>query len=205
MPNRESHYPTDALMRGLRTFLDSLPSEEEKTELLHTLKSAQDFLNDLAALVEAIPTMESSAELSVGLSRLYTLEEGARASNGLRRMIGMRSPASAQPARLATSGAVVERAVSLQQQLDKLDNDGVRDLFEFSVEPVSVLVELAKRLGMRANSKERKLDLAKRIATYVINNRDYRSLRGEDPITGLPLPRTPEARMTAESTSPYNT
>ena len=197
MPNRESHYPTDALMRGLRTFLDSLPSEEEKTELLHTLKSAQDFLNDLAALVEAIPTMESSAELSVGLSRLYTLEEGARASNGLRRMIGMRSPASAQPARLATSGAVVERAVSLQQQLDKLDND--------SVEPVSVLVELAKRLGMRANSKERKLDLAKRIATYVINNRDYRSLRGEDPITGLPLPRTPEARMTAESTSPYNT
>ncbi len=204
MPNRESPYPTDALSKGMRTLLDSLPSEKEKAELLHTLKEAQEFLSDLSALVEAVPTMESSAELSAGLSRLYALEGRTQTSGGLRRMMGLRSPPSAKPARPATTDAVVERAMSLQQQLDKLDNDGVQDLLEFSAEHVSVLVELARRLGMRARGKERKLDLARRIATYVINNRSYRSLRGEDPITGLPLPRTPAARITAEPPSPYN-
>ena len=50
----------ESLFKGLKSLLNSLPTEEEKSELLRNLGKAQDFLKELQLLVEAIPTMESS-------------------------------------------------------------------------------------------------------------------------------------------------
>ena len=53
--NSASHYTTDSLFKGLRTLLTSLPSEEEKAELIQTLRETTDFLAELQLLVEAFP------------------------------------------------------------------------------------------------------------------------------------------------------
>ena len=63
-----SYSPTESLFKGLKNLLVSLPSEEEKSELIRTLKNAKEFLEDLQSLVEAFPSIESSHGLSEGLS-----------------------------------------------------------------------------------------------------------------------------------------
>ena len=59
----------EALFKGLKGLLNSLPTEEEKLEFLRNLNEAENSLEELRSLVEAIPTMESSRELSAGLSQ----------------------------------------------------------------------------------------------------------------------------------------
>ena len=180
MPNREIHYPTDALFKGLRILLASLPTELEKRELLQTLKETQDFLDELQSLVEAIPTMESSGDLSAGLSRLDILGDRARENTALRRLLGLRGSTGTRSNSRTTHENTAVRANELEQELTQLENSAVITRLENSKEPLAVLREVAKHLGMRTRGKERKLDLAKRIAIHVVNQRGYRKLRGEN-------------------------
>lgn len=92
--SQSSSYSIEALFRGLKGLLNSLPTEEEKKELQRNLNEAENFLEELRLLVEAIPTMESSRELSEGLSRLDILTERAYRDSGLRKLIGLRGPAT---------------------------------------------------------------------------------------------------------------
>ena len=87
---RTSTYSTDSLFKGLRTLLTSLPSEEEKVELIQTLRETRDFLDELQLLVETFPTTESSQRLSQGLSRLDILADRAVSDTPLRRVMGLR-------------------------------------------------------------------------------------------------------------------
>ena len=50
-----SNYPTESLFRGLKTLLKSLPTEEEKIEIIQTLRETRKFLDELQHLIEAIP------------------------------------------------------------------------------------------------------------------------------------------------------
>ena len=74
---RNAQYPTESLLKGLRVLLASLPSEEEKAELIQTLRDARAFLKEVETLVEAFPTVESSEELSRSISRLDILVNSA--------------------------------------------------------------------------------------------------------------------------------
>ncbi len=187
MTTRPARYPTDALMKGMRTLLSSLPSEEEKSELIRTLKEAQSFLEDFRLLVESIPTMESSQELAEGLSRLDILAERARGDAGLRRLMGLRDTTKPTARRAAGSPEAKARARELEQELAHLEAPDIETVLQRSGEPVSVLTELAAHLGMKTRSKEPKPELIKRIATHISNWRGYRLLRGEDPdAVGVP-------------------
>lgn len=97
MPNRETRYQTDALFKGLRMLLVSLPTEAEKREVLRTFEETQRFLDELRSLVEAIPTMESSGDLAAGLSRLDILGGRARENTVLRRLLGLRTSQEPNP------------------------------------------------------------------------------------------------------------
>ena len=179
MQNRDSHYSTDALFRGFRTLLTSLPSEEEKSELIRTLTEAQDFLGALRLLIEAIPTMESSQELSEGLSRLDILANRGRSDAGLRRLLGLKNPVPPGSRRALFREDVEARAHKLEQELAKMETPDLVVSLEQSREPLAVLIELANRLRIRARSKERRADLTKRIATHIANQRGYSLLRGD--------------------------
>ena len=170
-------YSTETLFRGLKALLLSLPTEEEKRELLRNLKEAESFLEELRLLVESIPTMESSRELSVGLSRLNILTERAYSDAGLRKLLGLRGPTSGRSSRTVAREDVNGRVGELQEQIRKSESSEIVDLL--AGEPLAVLKEVATAYGIRAPSKERKMDLAGRIATYVTNQRGYALLRGD--------------------------
>ncbi len=178
--NRTARYPTDALMKGMRALLASLPSNEEKDELIRTLNEAQSFLEEFRLLVESIPTLESSRELAEGLSRLDILAERARRDGGIRKLMGMRDARKPSANRSMNPADIKVRAHRLKRELSRMDTPDIVSALERSGEPLSVLTELAGQLGMKTRSKERKTDLIGRIATHVSNWKGYRLLRGED-------------------------
>ena len=179
--NSASHYTTDSLFKGLRTLLTSLPSEEEKVELLQTLRETTDFLAELQLLVEAFPTAESSKSLSQGLSRLDILADKAVNDAPLRRVMGLRGSQGTKAKNVNGIQDAKSRAERLAERLNSSESSAVAGLIEQSREPISVLTELATSYGLRTRSKERKADLINRIATHVTNQRGYRSLRGDVP------------------------
>ena len=170
-------YSIEALFRGLKNLLNSLPTEEEKRELLRNLKEAQDFLEELRALVDAIPTMESSHELSAGLSRLDVLTARAYHDAGLRKLLGLRGLTSGRIRRPAAREDENGRAGELKAAVAQSETSDIADLL--SREPLAVLKELAGSFGIRTPSRERKPDLIRRIETHVENQRGYALLRGD--------------------------
>ena len=177
MNKRESHYSTEALFKGLKALLNSLPSEDEKKELIQTLNEVQSFLDEIRRLVEAVPTMESSRELSEGLSRLDILVERANRDTGLRKLLGLRGSTASGARRVPGPDDSDSRALNLKQELTQLDTSEVKTFLEQLREPLSVLTKLANLLGIRTRSKERKADLIQRMATHIENQRGYRLLR----------------------------
>ncbi len=180
MTKQAAHYRTDSLFKGLRALLSSLPSEEEKGELIRTLSAAQSFLEEFRLLVEAVPTMESSRELTEGLSRLDILVERADKDAGMRRLLGLRGATGADGKKTVNREGVEAQARQLKLQLIQRDTSDVLASLNQSRQSLAILTKLAALLGMRTRSKERKSELIKRIATHIENQRGYRLLRGED-------------------------
>ena len=174
-----SQYPIDTLFKGIRTLLNSLPTKEEKSELIHTLQETRDFLRELQTLVERFPTVESSAGLSQGLSRLDILADRASNDAPLRKLMGFRSSRGSQVNNGNGAEDVKVRVDRLAENIKDSESSDVTSLLEGSGEPMSVLTGLAASLGLRTSSKERKADLIRRIATYLTNQSGYRILRGE--------------------------
>ena len=177
---RTSAYPTDSLFKGLRTLLTSLPSDEEKGEIIQTLRETRDFLEELQLLIEAFPTTESSRDLSQNFSRLDILADRAASNAPLRRLMGLKDSQGPRVRSVNGRKDARSRAEKLQRALGGSESLDVERLIEQSGEPISVLTELAASLGLRTRSKERKADLRKRIATHITNQRGYRLLRGGD-------------------------
>ena len=178
---RTPPYPTDALFKGIKTLLTSLPSEEEKGELIQTLRETRGFLEELEQLVEAFPTMESSLGLSEGLARLDVLAGLSDRDVRLKRLMGFQVSQVSKAKSRNGSVDVTARTEILKERLKNSGNDSLEMVMETSGEPVSVLTELGASMGLRTRSKERKTDLIKRIATHITNQRGYRMLRGENP------------------------
>ena len=178
--NRTSPYLTDHLFKGVRALLTSLPSEEEKSELLQTLRETAKFLEELQLLVEAFPTTESSQSLAQGLSRLDILADRAVNDAPLRKLMGIRSPQGYRGKGVNGTEDAKIRAEKLHKKLHDSTSADIMELIEKSKEPISVLTELAILLGLQTRSKERKAELIKRIATHITNQQGYRLLRGEN-------------------------
>ena len=173
-----SPYSMDSLFRGIKGLLNSLPTEEEKLELLRNLNEAQSFLEELRLLVETIPTMESSRELSEGLSRLDILTDRAYRDAGLRKLLGLRGSKVDRKRKTVAPEDTNVRASELEAKIAQSETSEIEDLL--ARESLAVLKEVAGHLGIRTLSKERKLDLIKRITTYTENQRGYALLRGSD-------------------------
>ena len=182
---RNSNYPTDSLFKGMKTLLTSLPSDEEKGELLQTLRDTKSFLEELELLVEAFPTIESSKSLSQGLSRLDVLAGQTDRDVRLKRLMGFQVSPARKVKAANSSGDIEHRAQKLMESLNDSGASNIEQVLETSGEPTSVLAALAASLGLRTRSKERKSDLIKRIATNIENERGYRMLRGASPDTPI--------------------
>ncbi len=185
--SKSQSYPVESLLKGLRGLLDSLPTEAEKRELLRTFQEAEQFLEELRLLVEAVPTMESSQELAVGLSRLHSLTDRAHQDTQFRKLLGIRGRTDrTEKALSAHAGDVQEQVSQLADRVSKSETDEIRALLER--ESMADLKELAGRFGMRSPSRERKLDLVGRLVNHVENQRGYALLRGGQELATEQLP-----------------
>lgn len=187
---RTSSYPTDALFKGLKSLLTSLPSEEEKGELLQTLRDARNFIAEVEQLVESFPTIESSRGLSEGLARLSLLAGLTDQETRLKRLMGFQSSSATRARSSNGSKGIASRVESLRESLKNVGNDNLINVIEASGEPIAVLSELAASMGLRTSSKERKSNLTQRIANHIVNQRGYRMLRGDSPNSGNSMPNT---------------
>ena len=176
--SQSASYSIESLFRGLKGLLGSLPTEDEKSELLRDLKETQDFLEELRLLVDAIPTMESSQELSAGLSRLDTLAGLAHQDAGLRKLLGLRGPASSKRSKSVAPEEIKGRVLQLGATIDQSETTEIANLLE--CESLAVLKEMANHYRIRTRSKERKQDLVTRISTHIENQQGYQLLRGSD-------------------------
>ena len=167
-------------MKGLRTLLASLPSEEEKAQLIQTLHETKDFLEELRLLLEAFPTTDSSQGLEQSISRLDILADRAARNAPLRRLMGLKAPQKPKSRNGAKGEGVSSRAAQLEKALAAAESSDVVALLERSGEPVAVLMEVGASLGLRMRSKGRKVELIQRIAAHIINQRGSRALRGGD-------------------------
>ena len=174
--NQASPYSMESLFRGLKGLLNSLPTEEEKLELMLNLNEAQNFLEELRLLVEAIPTMESSRELSDGLSRLDILTDRAYRDAGLRKLLGLRAPAPGGSRKTIAPDDTNIRVGELEAKISESKTSEIEGLL--ARESLAVLKGLAGHFGIRTRSKERKVELVKRITTHAENQRGYTLLRG---------------------------
>ena len=100
-------------------------------------------MQDLQALIETIPTMESAQELSDGLSRLDVLAERAGTQVGLRRALGYRGSSFPKAPRRLSYDRINQRVRQLQNEIDGMETLQVIQTFEQSTEPLPVLIELA--------------------------------------------------------------
>ena len=179
--SKSSEYSTEALFKAVRGLLNSLPTKAEKSELLEVLVETRRFLEELEHLVDSIPTMESSQELSQGISRLDALTAQAHQHTGLRRLLGLRGQ-SANVSRQALSETHINERVNHLQGIiansHEVSDVNIED--ELAGESMVVLKQLASQLSVHVLSKERKSELARKIATHVRNQRGYARLRGND-------------------------
>ena len=178
---RVNSYSVETLFKGMRNLLTSLPAEEEKLELLQTLTQARDFLEELKSLVQAFPTIESSRELSQGMSRLDILADRAANHAPLRKMMGLKGAQTRRKKGVNGETDLANRALKLEQLLGQADSSEIIGLLEQSREPISVLIEVARDLGLRTRKKERKAELINRIESHITNQRGYDILRGAEP------------------------
>ena len=176
--SQASPYSMESLFRALKGLLTSLPTDEEKLELLRNLTEAQSFLEELRSLVEAIPTMESTRELSEGLSRLDILTERAYRDAGLRKLLGLHGPTANGRRKNGTSEETNGRVSELEAKISQSDTSEIADLL--MGESLAALREVAGHSGIRTRSKERKQDMARQITTHIENQRGYSLLRGGD-------------------------
>ena len=186
----QPNYSVETLLKGVKSLLSSLPTEEEKRELLRSLDEISKFLDELRALVQQVPTMESSRELSEGLSRLDALTHQVQQDNGLRRALGLRASTARGKGRAPGSVESEEQISELMEIVVASDTSKIESLI--AQEPLAVLKGLAARFNLRVPSKERKQDLVRRLVVHVENQRGYATLRGGVIPRGVDSPPTSE-------------
>lgn len=181
--------PITSFLRGIRAFVRSLPSDEEKEELLRTLRSARLFLDEVQSLVESLPTVETSRDLSHAMSRLDGLAARSRTSPGLARVLGMPKAPGTRVNGPQSEAAVRGRAERLEDEIRDLRRAEIVGVLERAGDRMVVLRALAAGLGLPVGSGERKGVLIERIASHIENERSYRMLRGEAPESAAGPPK----------------
>ena len=98
--------------------------------------------------------------------------------DGLRKLLGLRGPGVKRNGKRAAPEDTNGRVSQLEAKIEETATADIVDLL--AGEPLAVLKEVAGHRGIRTLSKERKLDLVRRITTHAENQRGYTLLRGND-------------------------
>jgi hypothetical protein len=166
------------LLRGLQAALESLPSEQEKQQLVASLDQLRAFIDELRESVVSIPTGEGMGDAKAALEKLEHVYVKAASSPWLAATIGIspKRKASARP----LSDQEKEEGGRLAQRLENLPTEQVEaKLIDEEQYPARQLRAVAQAFGIRSTKGYSRESLAHQIAMKIANARGYRALRGE--------------------------
>lgn len=167
------------IIRGLQTALESLPTEQEKQQLVDSLEQLRSFIDELGKSVASIPTAETMADARTALERLERVYVKANTSPWLAATIGGRPGSKRRSDTRPLSDDEKQEGQRLAQELSELPTDQVEaKLLDENQYPGRYLRAVAQVFGIRSTKGFSRESLAHQIAMKVANARGYRALRG---------------------------
>lgn len=166
------------IIRGLQAALESLPSEQEKRQLVASLDRLRGFIDELRESVVRVPTGESMADARAALERLEQVYVKASSSPWLATTIGIAPKRKSGTTPLSDDEK--QKGQRLAQALAELPADQVEaNLLDENKYSGRSLRAVAQAFGIRSTKGFSRESLAHQIAMKVANARGYRALRGE--------------------------
>ncbi len=165
-----------AFSRELRSILASVPTPDERRELLVSIQDLKAFLDELASYINALPDQATMDQATSALDRIEELADLAKSRRAVSRFFGDRSSARPRPIGTPRVKRSPERADLDLSQLRTMPLERVRTLLESDATPVGTIRRLARELALASPDKTPRQVLAQQIYKSIANRKGYESL-----------------------------
>jgi len=168
---------TSQALASIRKMLETLPSKSEREELRNAAAELADFFLELQSLLAQVPSLEDAAAASRALQRLADALDRRRGNRAVTALLGARSRPTQRTFPAPTEDDS-RTAKALIAELRSMPGDSIRErLTDKENFPVRLLVALSNELGLRISSRPVRDAIIQQIATSIVNQRGYQSLR----------------------------
>lgn len=171
----------ESFLSKLSELVDTLPSQETKSQIDQDLDVLIKFLQDFRGRLKSVPTVEDTDGI---VSTIETLKDYVRVAESdpvMSVILGFRSDKGSSKKSSQNSLTEMEcrEAKIIAQELRGLSEKEVEDrLADPKKHTVAMLRQIAGELGLRISSKASKKVIVETIIKTIENERGYRILRG---------------------------
>lgn len=167
------------LFGTLSQLIHSLPTAEEKRQVLNALNQLAVFLGEVQGAFERLPSSEDADGVKKSLEKLEALQASVDQRSALATFLKPRRPTTGSRDRPLTEPEK-ERGSKLLDRLMSMRTESVDLLLEDDSQcPWRDLRAVAFALGIRSSKGFNRDSLVHQISTKVANARGYRVLRGD--------------------------
>jgi len=169
------------VMRQLKALLETLPSSEERDDIVRGIRGIVDVLDELGRSLGSLPTSTEAAKAKDALERL----ENILGRNPLLRMAPTKTQRASAPKPAGRRIKPPEVSIAKDDVLKGIDalsqlpEDALRTRLQHQDEYSKEFLRLMlAELGKRVSSKATRNEMIEQIVVAIINRRTYEGLRG---------------------------
>ncbi len=178
----------ESFLRNLSTLVDTLPSEETKSQLDLELQALIKFLQDFQVRLRSLPSEQDAEGVSSTIETLKDYVRIAESDPVMSRVLGltMDSRTLRKPSRNYLSDQDRKEAIAVAEELKDLSPADIEHKFEDKRKyNITMLKQIGKELGLSIPSKSTRLSIIEKITKKTANLRGYNYLRyGRDQSVG---------------------
>lgn len=166
------------VVRNLNAIFDTIPSIEERKEILDCIDTLTGFLEELRKRITDLPTDKERSLLLESTSILSDFLEKARTDQTLASIIGLslKRDISQKLIRKETARIDEQRLASIIKELESLSSEQMYGHLESYTK--NQLLDIAEHIGIHANNRLSKADLVDKIVKIGFANiRGYKLLK----------------------------
>jgi hypothetical protein len=177
---QRDYFDAKAFTAGLRSLLESLPTDSEKQDMQARLTQIADFVRELNAALGALPSREEARGVTAAIETLESFALRAKSNPVLAATLGLKPPRAPRARPPALTDAEMEQAKRSLDDLQRLGIDELRsNLEDEQLHSTRELQGIAVLVGLKANPKVGRASLIHQIGTKIANYRGYQNLSGE--------------------------
>lgn len=174
----DEYWNVRRFVQGLRSAVQSLPTDERRRELAQLLDALIAFLTDFRSAFNSLPTIDQSSALLDAVSRIQGHLEEAEKNPALADLFGLRSKGRSRLAQPRVTRDADLEAARLAEDLRSRSMDEICGTLGSDRYGLPLLRALARQVGMRPAKGVKREALAHQIATKIVNFRGYETLSG---------------------------